>query len=131
MASALKVLYQRENGNSKTLIVGVAVIGNYPGDPGEVVNLTAGLIPNPNAKTITGPNYSASALPSLPPKIGAEALGGYQAQLLPTAANIAGTAPGQYALSFWNGVAELGAGAYPAVISGGTLTLELEFDLQG
>lgn len=126
----LKVLYQRESGNSKTLIVGVTLSGNYPADPGEVVTLQAGSIPNPNAKTVTGPSYN-SVSPTIPPKIGAQALNGYIAQLVPTAT------AGQFNLQFWLGGSgaaaptELAAGAYPAAISGGTLTLELEFDLQG
>lgn len=128
MANALKVLFQRESGNSKTLIVGVTLSGNYPGDPGEVLTLQAGAIPNPNAKTQTGPSYN-SLTPSVPPKIGAQALGGYLAALVPTATI------GQFDLRFYFGGSgnaapqELAAGAYPAAISGGTLTLELEFDL--
>ena len=122
MSAALKVLYQRGNDNSKTLIVGVTLSANYPGDPGEVLTLTAGSIPNPDAKVVTGPSY-LSATPTLPPKIGAQSLGGYTATLKNT-----GTA-GQYDLQFWNGNTQLAGGAYPAVVSGGTLTLELEFDL--
>ena len=125
MANALKVLYQRENGNSKTLIVGVTLSGNYPGTPGEVLTLKAGSIPNPNAQTATGPSY-LSLTPTLPPKIGADSLGGWTPTLKATAA------AGVFDLQFWTGTpTELAAGAYPVAISGGTLTLELEFDTQG
>lgn len=123
MAAALKLIYQRGNDNSKTAIVGVTLSVNYPGTPGEVLTLQAGSIPNPSGQTVTGPSYQ-STTPQLPPRIGAQSLGGYTATLTST-----GTA-GRYNLQFWNGDAELGAGAYPAAISGGTLTLELEFDLQ-
>lgn len=122
MPAALAVLYQRRHVNSKKLLVGVTLSGSYPGDPGEVLNLVGGSIPNASAKVVTGPSYD-STTPTLPPKIGAQSLGGWTATLKNT-----GTA-GQYNLQFWNGTTQLTNIAYPAVISGGQLTLELEFDL--
>ena len=120
MAAAVKILYQKRGVNFKTTVFGITPSGNYPGDPGETVTLTSAA-PNSSATTCTGPNGAAP----LGAKVAAQQLGGWAAQLTPTAT------AGQYTLSFWNGTTELTAEAYPAVISGGLLTVEIDHDLQG
>ena len=120
MAAVAKILYQKRGVNFKTTVFGITLSVNYPGDPGEVVTLTSAAS-NPSATTCTGPNGDAP----LGAKVGAQQLGGWAAQLTPTAT------PGQYNLSFWNGTTELTATGYPAAISGGLLTVEIDHDLQG
>jgi hypothetical protein len=120
MPAAVKVLYQKRGVNFKTTVFGITLSGIYPGDPGEVVTLTSAAS-NPSATTVTGPSGAAA----LGAKVAAEQLGGWAAQLTPTAT------AGQYDLSFWNGTTELTNIGYPAVISGGLLTVEVDHDLQG
>lgn len=121
MAAAVSVLYQKNGVNFKTTVFQIALSANYPGDPGEVVTLNS-QSPNPSAQTVTGPGGTAK----LGAAIRSSQLGGYKAELKPTAT------AGQYDLSFWtSGGTQLGAGAYPATISGGLLTVEIDHDLQG
>ncbi len=121
MAALVTIAYQKNGVNFKTTVFNIALSGNYPGDPGEVVTLTSAAS-NPQARTVTGPSGKAK----LGPRIGASQLGGYKAELKPTATD------GQYDLSFWtSGGTELAGGAYPATISGGLLTVEIDHDLQG
>lgn len=122
MAAAVSVAYEKRGTNFKTTVFSLAMSGNYPGDPGEVVTLTD-LASNPAARTVTGPG-GAAVLGGA--NIAIQQLGGYTAQFKPTAT------AGQYNLSFWtSGGTELGAGAYPAAISGGALTVEVDHSLQG
>jgi hypothetical protein len=121
MAAAVAILYQKNGVNFKTTVFGITPSGNYPGDPGEVVTLTS-LSANTAAQTVSGPGGTAK----LGAAVAASQLGGYKAELKPTAT------AGQYNLSFWtSGGTELGAGAYPAAISGGVLTVEVDHDMQG
>lgn len=121
MANALSVIRQKRGVNFKTLVVACVLSGNYTQVTGESVNLSAASIPNPNAVVATGPNGT----PTIPPRVTTQTLGGYKAELTATAT------PLVYTLRFWNGNAELAAGAYPAVISGGTLVFELDFGTAG
>jgi hypothetical protein len=120
MAAAVTTIYQKAGKNFKTTVFGIVLSGNYPGDPGEVVTLTSAAS-NPTSTTVTGPGGTAK----LGARIGASQLGGWKPELKPTAT------AGQYDLSFWNGTTELTAEAYPAAISGGLLTVEIDHDLQG
>lgn len=119
MAAAVKILYQKSGKNFKSTVFQITPSGNYPGDPGESVTLTSAAS-NASATTVTGPQGA----PPVPPRMGASQLGGYKAELKDTG-------NGTFDLSFWNGDTELAAGAYPAVISGGVLTVEVDHDLQG
>jgi hypothetical protein len=127
MAAAVKVLYEKRGVNFKTTVFGITLSGNYPGDPGEVVTLTASSASNPGAVTCDGPNGNAP----IGAVVSSSQLGGYKAEVKPTAT------PGQYDLSFWFGGSgsanpqELAAGAYPAGISGGLLTVAVDYNLQG
>lgn len=120
MPAAVKVLYEKHGVNYKRTVFGITLSGSYPGDPGEVVTLTSAA-PNPQARVVTGPGGASQ----LGAEIGASQLGGWKAELKPTAT------AGQYDLSFWNGTTELTAIAYPAAISGGLLTVEIDHNLQG
>lgn len=116
MAAALKVLKQKRGVNFETLVVQITLSGNYPGTPGEVISLNGATIPNTGAQVVTGPSVN----PLIPPRCNSS-LGGWQAQLTPTAN------PLEYDLAFFNGTVQLTAIAYPAVISGGVLTIEIDF----
>lgn len=120
MAAAVQILYQKSGKNFKTTVFGITLSGNFPGDPGEVVTLNSSAA-NPQATTVDGPAGTAK----LGARIGASQLGGWKPELKPA------VTPGQYDLSFWNGTTELTAIAYPAAISGGLLTVEIDHDLQG
>ena len=121
MAAAVKILYQKHGVNFKTTVFGITLSGNYPGDPGEVVTLTSAAS-NPSAVNCTGPNGAAPLGGAV---VAIQQTGGWAPQLKPTAT------AGQYNLSFWNGTTELTATGYPAAISGGLLTVEIDHDLQG
>lgn len=116
MANATKVLVQKRGVNFKTLVVLIVLSGAYVTITGESVNLTGALIPNPAAQVVTGPSNA----PLIPPRL-SFSLGGYTATLTATAT------PLVYKLQFWNGDVELASENYPAVISGGTLVVELDF----
>lgn len=118
MALARKVLKQIQMGNNKKLIIQLTLSGSYVQTTGEPCDITAANIPNPNGLAVTGPNE----LPRIPPKIGASQLGGYKAEFTP------GSTAANGFLTFWtSGGTELAAAPYPASISGGTLTLEVDF----
>jgi hypothetical protein len=116
MAATLKVLKQKRGVNFSTLVVLITLSGAYVTITGESVTLTGAGIPNPGAQVVTGP----STAPLIPPRL-SFSLGGYTATLTPTAT------PLVYTLQFWNGDTELASENYPAVISGGTLVVEIDF----
>lgn len=127
MPAAVSILYQKNGVNFKTTVFQVVLSGSYPGDPGEIVTLTSSAL-NPGATTVIGPQGTAK----LGARVAASQLGGFKAELKPTAI------AGQYGLTFWYGgtssgtpPAELETAAYPASISGGLLTVEIDHDLQG
>ena len=121
MAAAVKSLYEKRGVNFKTTVFQITLSGNYPGDPGETVPLTAASAANPGAVTVTGPSGAAP----IGAAVRCNQLGGWRAEVKPTAT------AGQYNLSFWNGTTELTNIAYPAVISGGLLTVEVDHYLAG
>ncbi len=126
MPVTLTLLRQLRGVNFKKTVIQAVMSGSFPGGAGgEVVNLNASALLNPSGLNLTGPNPSDSTLPAV---VAAQAIGGWQAQLAP----IPGS-PNQFNLTFWTANAsaplELSAGAYPAAISGGTLTFEQEWDL--
>jgi|ERR1700732_1734180 len=122
MAVALTLLRQLRGVDFKKTVVSVALSGNDPAGNGEIVNLNASNLLNPNALDETGPNPSDVALPAV---IEAVSLGGWQAQLAP----IPGS-PNQYYLTFWNGIVQHTAIAYTALFTAGTLTIATEWDLR-
>jgi hypothetical protein len=117
MSATATVLYQKHGVNHKTTGVQIAFIGNYPGDPGEVVSLLAADLLNPKALNLTGPND----FPDTPPRVSSTQSGGWQMQLKPTAT------AGQYDVSLWNGTTELTATGYAAAVTGGVFIVELDF----
>lgn len=117
MSVALKVLRQVNDVNTLTTFIAATMSGNYTtavgGDP---CSLAASNIKDPNALSPSLPGQ----VPPVPPTVDQEVLGGYYSELIP-AATLAG-----FALKFYApGGAELATGAYPAAISGGTLTLKI------
>jgi hypothetical protein len=121
MSATATLQYQRHAVNGKTTVVALAVLGSFPGGNGELVDLRASELLNPQAKTVTGPNGA----PDSPPMV-ASAIAGWLAILTPT-----GGVAGQFYLSFWNGDVELTAEAYPAGILAGTVTVYLDHGQNG
>jgi hypothetical protein len=115
MSVALKALRQVNNVNSFETHLAATMSGNYtPG--GDACSLAASGITDPNLITPSLPGQN----PPVPPTVDEEALGGNYAELIP-----ANTLSG-YKLKFYQpGGSELGAGAYPAAITGGTLTIKM------
>jgi hypothetical protein len=117
MSVALKVLRQVNAVNSLETYIAATMSGNYTtGIGGDPCSLVASNIKDPNALSPSLPGQ----VPQVPPSVEQASIGGYTADLI-QAATLSG-----FALKFWTseGV-ELGSGAYPAAISGGTVTLKM------
>jgi hypothetical protein len=116
MALQPSIVKYTPNGVPNEAIVSIAASGNYV-TGGDTVNLNPQNIKDPNGVGLIG--YPENQ-PKTPPSIDAQALSGYYAQLVPGAT--LGANKIQFFLSEGN---ELAAGAYPAAILGGTLTVKL------
>jgi hypothetical protein len=121
MPVTLTLLRQLRGVNFKKTVTNVVLSGTDPAGNGEVVNLNASNVSNPNGLVQTGPNPSDSSVPAV---VAAQSLGGWQAQLAP----IPGSA-NQFYLTFWNGITQHTNIAYSALFTAGTLTIEQEWDL--
>lgn len=86
---------------------------------GVQLNLSPGKIKDPDALGVIGP----SEVPPVTPGVFSEAMGGYRAEVVPTTGDLSA-----YKLKYYNADGtELAAGAYPAGITGGELTLAIPF----
>jgi hypothetical protein len=121
MPVTLTLLRQLRGVNFNKTVTNVALSGTDPAGNGEIVNLNASSVLNPSALGQTGPNPSDTSLPAV---VGACSLGGWQPQLTPIA-----NSPNQFYLTFWNGLTQHTNIAYSALFTGGTLTIEQEWDL--
>lgn len=114
---ALKVV---ANANDSKLFVKASPADNVYVAGGVALNLAPGNISDPKALGVIGP----SQVPAVTPGIFSESLGGYYAAVVPTTGGLGG-----YKLQYFApGGAEIGAGAYNAAITGGTLILEIPYE---
>lgn len=117
--SALKQVLQS---SLTSLWCKVATADNVYVTGGVQLDLTPGKILDPKALGVVGP----SSPPTVTPGISSASLGGYMPVVVPaTGTGTSGLST--YKLQFWNGTAELAAGAYPAAISAGNIILLLSF----
>lgn len=113
---APSILKYTPRSNPDYAILLIAVTGNYVAG-GDTINLNPSAIKDPNGVGLLGDPLNQ---PKTPPTIDAQALGGYYAQLDP------GTTLATNKIQFYTSEGnELAAGAYPAGITGGTLTVKL------
>lgn len=115
MPLALKAIRQVNAVNALETYISVTASGNYPagGDP---CSLAASNIADPNLISPVLPGQN----PNIPPTVDQSSIGGYTADLIQS------STLGGYKLKFWTSEgSELAAGAYPAAISGGTITLKV------
>lgn len=116
MALAFKVLRYTPANNPDTVELGVTVSGNYVTN-GDTANLNPSQYADPNGLGVLGEPLSQ---PVTPPSVVEENLGGYYANVVPGATLAANL------IKFYQpGGAEVAAGAYPAAITGGTLTIRV------
>lgn len=116
MALALKVLRYTPADNPDTVELGVTASGNYV-TSGDTANLNPSTYTDPNGLGVIGQPLSQ---PVTPPSVVGESLSGYYAQLIP------GTTLATNKIQFFQpGGTEVSAGAYPAQITGGKLTIRV------
>ena len=116
MANAVAIQRYTPKGIPDFALIKVSRSGNYVAG-GDIVNLNPGTWTDPNGVGILG--YPLN-VPKLPIAVDSEADQGYIATIVPGATLAA------FKIQYWSaeGV-ELGAGAYPAAISGGSLVLRV------
>ena len=116
----LKALKLVNLSNDNRLYVSAAPADNVYVPGGVALNLAPGNIQDPNSVGVTGPTQ----VPVINPGIFSESMGGYYAGVVPTTGGLGG-----YKLQYFApGGAEIGAGAYNAAITGGTLILEIPYE---
>ena len=104
--------------NPTAMYCTVAFSGSYVAG-GDTLNLTPSTILDPGVRGVLGPN----TVPRVAPGVLSENLGGYYAQVVP------GATLSTFKLKVYSpGGAELAAGAYPAAITGGNLSLVIPFE---
>ena len=113
---APSILKYTPRSNPDYAVIKITASGNYVAG-GDTLNLNPSAITDPNGVGLLGDPLNQ---PRTPPAIDAESLSGYYAELIPGAT--LATNKIQFFLSEGN---ELAAGAYPAAITGGTLTVRL------
>ena len=116
MANAVSILKYKSQFSPQDALVKVVRSGNYV-DGGDPVNLNASALSDPQGLGVLG--YPQS-VPVTPVAVDSEADQGYIATIVP------GATLDAYKIQYWSaeGV-QLGAGAYPAAISGGSLVLRV------
>lgn len=122
----LKAVKLIANANDNRLFVSATPADNVYVPGGVQLNLSPGNIQDPNALGVVGP----SQVPAVNPGVFSESMGGFYAAVVPTAGAGQGSAGlAAYKLQFFApGGAEIGAGAYNAAITGGTLILEIPYE---
>lgn len=116
----LKALKVIENANDNRLYVSAIPADNVYVPGGVALSIAPQSILDPNALGVLGP----SQVPLVNPGVFSESMGGYYAGVVPTTGGLGG-----YKLQYFApGGAEIGAGAYNAAITGGTLILEIPYE---
>lgn len=116
MALACKLLRNSPDDNPDRVLIQVTASGNYV-TTGDTLDLT--LLTDPNGQGIIGPNAVLTILPEVRTRCQ-----GYYAEFV-----MGTTLKNNKLQCFAPGGAEVGAGAYPAQISGGTIVVQLELDI--
>lgn len=116
----LKALKSINNANDNRLFVSAVPADNVYVTGGVALNIAGSAISDPNSVGLTGPTQ----VPVVNPGVFSESLDGYYAAVVPTSGGLGG-----YKLQYFApGGAEIGAGAYNAAITGGTLILEIPYE---
>lgn len=104
--------------NPDRVFLKATVSGNYVPGAGDPLNLTPSSWSDPKAIGSEGPD----GVPAVTPAAFNENLGGYYTEV------VRGSTLANFAVRFFQpGGAEVGAGAYPAAITGGELVFEVPF----
>lgn len=122
--TALKLI---ENANDNRIFVKALPADNAYVAGGVQLNLSPGNILDPHSLGIVGP----SQVPAVNPGVFSQTMGGYTAAVVPTAgAGLGSAGLAAYKLQYFApGGAEIGADAYNAAITGGTLILEIPYEV--